>query len=129
MKSWMAGLMVGVSLWMAKPAFSEDQQILLEMGTKLTRGVVNLTKGWAEVPKQIYHVVHEEGWVIGVVRGPIDGLGMFAARTIAGAYEILSFPFPIPSQYQPMLQPDYVWQSDAPEVPVSSFEPIPPVSP
>ena len=70
----MAGLMVGVSLCMAMPAFAEDPPILHQMATKLTRGVANLTTGWAEVPKQIYHVGHEEGWVIGAVRGPIDGL-------------------------------------------------------
>jgi putative exosortase-associated protein (TIGR04073 family) len=129
MKSWMPGLVVGVSLCMTTPSFAEDTPLLRQMGTKLTRGVANLATGWAEVPKQIYHVGHEEGWVIGAIRGPIDGLGMFAARTIAGAYEILSFLFPIPSQYQPMLQPDYVWQADAPEAPVSSFEPIPPFTP
>ncbi|MGH7230565.1 MAG: exosortase system-associated protein, TIGR04073 family [Nitrospiraceae bacterium] len=129
MKGWIAGLIMNVSLCTAMPAFAEDQPILLQMGTKLTRGVVNLTTGWMEVPKQIYHVGQEEGWVIGVVRGPFDGLGMLAARTLAGAYEILSFPLPIPSRYQPMLLPDYVWQADAPEAPASSFEPIPPVTP
>ena len=106
----------------AVPVQAKEQPILLQIGTKLSRGAANLVTGWIEVPKQIYRVGKEEGWLIGALRGPIDGVGMCVARTLAGAYEILSFPLPLPFQYQPMLQPEYVWQADLIEVPASSFE-------
>lgn len=110
-----AAVLIGFCLLTVAPAQAETAPVLSHMATKLIRGVVNFATGWAEVPKQIYLIGREEGWTTGMIRGPIDGLGMFAARTVAGAYEILTFPLPIPPGYQPMLQPDYVWQAEPPE--------------
>lgn len=93
---------------------AEVLSLLHHVAMKLVRGLANFTTGWAEIPKQIYMVGQNEGWVTGALRGPMDGLGMFAARTIAGAYEVVSFPLPIPSHYQPLLQPDFVWQPEPP---------------
>lgn len=84
------------------------------IGTKLFRGMINLTTGVGEFPKQIYLVAQKEGWMQGLVRGPVEGLGMFIARTVAGAYEVATFPLPIPPGYQPMLLPEYVWQPEPP---------------
>jgi len=95
-------------------ARAEDPSLAAQIGTKFIRGVANLTTGWVELPKQIYVVGTNEGWVAGALRGPFDGLGMFAARTIAGAYEILTFPIPVPPNYQPMLSPEYVWDPESP---------------
>ena len=82
------------------------------IGTKLVRGLANLTTGVGEIPKQIYLVGKREGWVQGAVRGPLEGFGMFIARTVVGAYEVVTFPIPVPSDYQPALLPDYVWQPE-----------------
>lgn len=105
-------------LWGGQPVQAEEPSLVSQevkavfekIATKLVRGLVNFTTGWVEVPKQIYLVGRHEGWATGALRGPIDGFGMFIARTLAGAYEVLTFPLPIPPNYQPMLQPDYVWQ-------------------
>ncbi len=93
---------------------AEAPSLVHQIGMKLGRGIANFTTGWAEIPKQIYTVSKNEGWVTGATRGAVDGLGMFVARTIAGGYEMLSFPFPIPPHYQPLLQPDFVWQPEPP---------------
>lgn len=92
----------------------EAPSLLCQVAMKLVRGIANFTSGWVEIPKQIYLVGQNEGWLTGALRGPMDGLGMFVARTIAGAYEVVSFPLPIPAQYQPLLQPDFVWQPEPP---------------
>lgn len=84
------------------------------IGTKLMRGMTNLITSVGEFPKQIYLVGQKEGWVQGVFRGPVEGLGMFIARTVAGAYEVVTFPLPVPPGYQPMLLPEYVWQPEPP---------------
>ena len=84
------------------------------IAVKLLRGVANILTGWAELPKQVHHLWVHEGWVRGVTRGPIDGLGMLFARTLAGAYETVSFPLPVPPSYRPLLEPPYVWQAEAP---------------
>lgn len=95
-----------------QPATAEEPGLPEQIGTKFVRGVANLATGWVEIPKQVYVVGSNEGWVAGALRGPFDGLGMFVARTVAGAYEILTFPIPVPPQYQPLVQPAFVWEAE-----------------
>lgn len=101
-----------LSLACVAAARAEEQSAPAQIGTKLMRGLANLTTGVGEIPKQIYLVGKREGWVQGAVRGPLEGIGMFIARTVVGAYEVLTFPVPVPSDYQPVLLPDYVWQPE-----------------
>jgi putative exosortase-associated protein (TIGR04073 family) len=122
-KSLVITVLVGIWLWGVMPVWAEDSSALQGVGFKLTRGMANFGLGWVELPKQIYHVGHEEGWLIGMTRGFIDGVGMFAARTVAGAYELLTFPLPVPPHYQPLLKPDYVWQPEPAETAASTLEP------
>lgn len=91
---------------------AEEPPIWQHIGMKLLRGVINFSTGWIELPKQIYLTGQAEGWVTGAWQGPIDGLGMFVARTVAGAYEVLTFPIPVPPRYQPLVEPSFVWQDD-----------------
>lgn len=129
MKIRAAAILISLCLFTVAHAQEETTSVMNQIAIKLARGAVNFATGWVEVPKQIYLVGREEGWTTGLIRGPIDGLGMFAARTIAGAYEILTFPVPIPPGYQPMVQPDYVWQAETPEVHASHLEPQPATRP
>ena len=114
MKTTTLGVVLCLLIVSGTPANAEEPGLFERIGTKLVRGVANLSTGWVEFPKQIYVVGTNEGWVAGVFRGPFDGLGMFFARTIAGAYEILTFPVPVPPRYQPMVQPEFVWESEPP---------------
>ena len=125
MKLLLVGLVIMIGYGTVTSAQAGEQPIPIAIGTKLTRGVVNLATGWMELPKQIVVIGREKGWASGVFRGSIDGLGMGLARTLAGAYEILSFPLPLPSRYEPMLLPDYVWEAEMPEVPAEQLEPTP----
>ncbi|HJU04054.1 MAG TPA: exosortase system-associated protein, TIGR04073 family, partial [Nitrospiraceae bacterium] len=111
------GFTIALMVFSADPALAGDQPVLLGIGTKLLRGLINVGTGWLEMPKQIYQVARDKGVLLGLTRGPIEGMGMFAARTVGGAYEILTFPLPLPPRYQPMLYPDYVWQAEPPEIP------------
>jgi putative exosortase-associated protein (TIGR04073 family) len=115
----LAVLLAGVPATAAQtvePSREESPAIHELMATKLLRGVANMLTGWAEFPKQLRDVWTREGWAAGLTRGPIDGLGMLFARTMAGAYETLTFPLPVPPRYQPLVEPAYVWQPDpAPE--------------
>lgn len=127
MKRWITWVLTSLVLCVGNPALAdepapmsqnaEEPSAVRPMATKLTRGIANFTTGWVELPKQVYLVGKNEGWMTGAIRGPIDGFGMLLARTIAGAYEVLTFPLPLPPQYQPMLKPDYVWQPETPAEP------------
>jgi len=112
----------------AEDAQAEGASVPARIGTKLIRGVTNMVTGVGEIPKQIYLIGHKEGWVQGVFRGPLEGIGMCIARTVAGAYEVATFPIPLPPSYQPMLLPEYVWQSEpAAQLTEPSAEPAAPM--
>lgn len=105
-------LLAGLS-GLAQAQAVETQGLGHQVSEKFIRGMVNLSTGWVEVPRQIYEVGTNEGWVSGLLRGPFDGIGMFFARTVAGAVEVATFPVPLPT-YKPMMTPVYAWESDDP---------------
>jgi putative exosortase-associated protein (TIGR04073 family) len=77
--------------------------------TKLGRGVANTLTGWVELPKNIYNTSVEENAFTGMTLGLAKGAGMTLVRTGAGIYEIATFPFPLPQDYKPILEPEYVF--------------------
>ncbi|MFH1847476.1 MAG: exosortase system-associated protein, TIGR04073 family [Candidatus Omnitrophota bacterium] len=76
---------------------------------KLGRGVANILTGWVELPKNIYETSVEENMLSGLTMGLAKGVGMTIVRTGAGVYEAVTFPFPIPEDYQPVLEPEFVF--------------------
>lgn len=77
--------------------------------TKLGRGVANTLTGWVELPKNIYDTSVEDNAFAGMTLGLAKGAGMTLVRTGAGIYEIATFPFPLPEDYRPILEPEYVF--------------------
>ena len=77
--------------------------------TKLTRGAVNIFTGWVEIPKRIQETSQESGAAAGWTWGFLRGLGHGFIRTAAGGYELITFPFPAPPGYTPVIEPEYVF--------------------
>lgn len=77
---------------------------------KLKRGAINFFSGWIEVPRNIYDKTVEESLLRGLTEGTISGLGMAVVRTGTGLYEMVTFPFSVPDNYEPILEPTYVLQ-------------------
>ena len=77
--------------------------------TKLGRGVANTLTGWVELPKNIYNTSVSDNAFAGITLGLARGAGMTLVRTGAGLYEIVTFPFPLPQDYRPILEPEYVF--------------------
>jgi len=77
--------------------------------TKLGRGVANTLTGWIELPKNIYDTSVQDNAFSGMTLGLAKGAGMSLVRTGAGIYEIATFPFPLPENYKPILEPEYVF--------------------
>lgn len=92
------------------PAFAEQETGELVV-TKLFRGIANAATGWMEIPKQISQTWQTQGAGVGLSWGLIKGIGWALARSVGGAYEIVTFPFPIPEGYRPIIQPEYVLSS------------------
>ena len=77
--------------------------------TKLARGAVNVFTGWVEIPKRISETSQTSGTAAGLTWGLLRGLGYGFIRTAAGFYELFTFPFPAPPNYEPVIQPPYVF--------------------
>lgn len=111
------GLMAAV--WTAAPtqSFAADEDAYREtsdvskMCTKLGRGIVNVLTGWVEIPKNIAKEWRESDPFTGFVLGTLKGIAWGVGRTFAGVYEVVSFPFPIPRDYKPIMQPEYILPS------------------
>ena len=82
--------------------------------SKLTRGFFNIITGWVEIPKRVHETSQESGAAAGLTWGVLRGLGHGFIRTAAGFYEFFTFPFPAPPNYEPVIQPEYVFtEADA----------------
>ena len=98
----MAVVMVMV-LAVATASYAQDP------AKKLGRGLANILTGWIELPKNIYDTSVEDNPLAGLTIGLAKGVGMTIVRTGAGIYEVATFPFPIPEDYGPVLEPEFVF--------------------
>lgn len=96
-------LMVIIALGVAENAHASDAF------TKLGRGVANAFTGWVELPKNIVKISQDENALAGCTLGVAKGAGMTIVRTGTGIYEMATFPFPVPENYKPILEPEYVF--------------------
>lgn len=92
-----------VVVGMVMPSYAEEKNAF----TKLGRGIVNISTGWIELPKNIESTSREENPFVGLTWGSIKGSGMTAVRTSAGAVETATFIFP--SYAKPLLEPEYAF--------------------
>lgn len=76
---------------------------------KAMRGATNTVTGWVEIPKRIQETTLASGYGAGFTWGLLRGLGYGFIRTAAGLYELVTFPFPAPPGYEPVIQPEYVF--------------------
>ena len=118
-------LMVAVAFCLAGPmtasAYDEvtrERSDVAQMTRKLGRGLTNILTGWVEVPKTIATKWRETDPVTGFVLGTVQGVGWGFTRTVCGAYETLTFPFPAPGGYEPLMDPEFilptVWGAETP---------------
>lgn len=84
------------------------ETIVEKMAFKFTRGITNVGTAIVELPKQSYLTVRDRGR-IGYVVGPLKGLGMTLYRAFIGSMETVFFLVPQPGYYDPMIDPEYVW--------------------
>lgn len=122
----LAALVVAALFMVASPrsTFADDEmRDSSEAGLmlhKLGRGVVNLFTGVVEIPKNMAREWKRTDPITGITVGFFKGVGWGWTRTIAGGYEILTFPMPAPPGYVPLMEPEFVltdiWGAAIPEL-------------
>jgi len=97
----------------AMPAFAiempKPESIAEKMSFKLVRGATNFVTAIVELPKQTILTGRNHG-AVGYVVGPIKGVGMTLYRGLIGLTEAVFFLVPQPGYYDPMMEPEFVWQ-------------------
>lgn len=91
----------------APAAFADDNTGGLILH-KFFRGIVNAATGWMELFKQPTLETQEKGPKTGLTWGIVKGIGYAVGRSVVGAYEIVTFPLPIPEGYRPIMDPEFV---------------------
>lgn len=72
--------------------------------TKLTRGAINATTGWLEIPNQMAERKEDGTAVMWVVHGFVYGTIMGFTRTLYGLYDVVTFP--VGPYDAPLMEPD-----------------------
>ncbi|MFH0984469.1 MAG: exosortase system-associated protein, TIGR04073 family [Candidatus Omnitrophota bacterium] len=84
---------------------------------KLQRGFLNVALCPFEISNELSKEVRTDtfppSWVAGLCRGSLYAVG----RASVGIYEMVTFPFPWPCSYKPILEPEFPWQL-APSTPL-----------
>ncbi|MFA6636236.1 MAG: exosortase system-associated protein, TIGR04073 family [Candidatus Omnitrophota bacterium] len=70
---------------------------------KLVRGVLNIADSVVEIPGTMMRKSQKEGIVSGMILGPVEGVLNTVKRALAGVWEVVAFPIPIPENYEPIL--------------------------
>mgnify|MGYP001565227314 CR=1 FL=1 len=76
---------------------------------KLSRGLANVACGWGEFPKEILQETERSGDIGGLLVAPFKGIAKFIGRTAVGVYEVITFLIPIPRNYEPVIDPEFVF--------------------
>lgn len=81
-----------------------------DAGTKFGRGLTNTAFGWFEIVNEIGNESDRHGpWIgfpSGLLRGTVFGIG----RTLAGVYELVTFPLPNGQRgYGSIVSPETPW--------------------
>lgn len=86
---------------------------------KFSRGLLNSTMFWAEIPKEVNRDWQNVDPMTGVFTGTGRGIFKGAQRFGVGVYEMVTFPYDCPANYQPIVYPEtvmedgYDWGSEA----------------
>ena len=113
MKTLFLAVAFMISSLVAVPAFANEmpkpESIAEKMSFKLVRGATNFFTSIVELPKQTILTGRNHG-TVGYVVGPIKGVGMTFYRAFIGVTETIFFMVPQPGYYDPMIDPEFVWQ-------------------
>ena len=95
-------------------ADQQPEMIAEKIAIKFTRGITNTFTSIVELPKQTILTGREMG-AVGYIIGPIKGVGMTFYRGVIGITETIFCMVPQPGYYDPMIDPEFVWQGWAPK--------------
>ncbi|MEN6625094.1 MAG: exosortase system-associated protein, TIGR04073 family [Candidatus Sumerlaeia bacterium] len=79
-------------------------------GRKFARGFANVLLCPAEIPNQMFQEAYKTSPVTGMIVGLFKGVAKGGARLGVGVWEMATFYFPSYNNYQPIVEPEVVFQ-------------------
>lgn len=105
-------ILIGLILSLLTAVFTAPAYCEYGPGKKLARGICNMCTFPAELYFKFVEVNDSDGVIAGATWGVMKGAGMSAVRLAVGVYETITFPFPIPKDYMPILtDPEFVGEN------------------
>ncbi len=116
---------VFLSAFLSHPIFAADQPQTPPQKTssgplkKLNRGLINIVTSPIEIARQV-----DQSWKEGAEAKSIDrgifsgimkGIMYTAGRMSSGIWDVVSFPFQTPKNYDSIMKPDYVLDNEPPK--------------
>ncbi len=104
-------ILIGLMLFLltaafAAPAYCNDP------AKKLGRGLCNMCTFPAEMYYQLKETNENGGIFAAITWGILKGVSMSVVRLAVGVYEVVTFPFPVPKDYMPILtEPEFVGEN------------------
>jgi len=76
---------------------------------KLGRGLLNVATAPLEFIREPYLISQRDGGPAGVTIGVVQGLVSAVIRELAGLVEVATFFLPVPKDFRPLVQPEFVY--------------------
>ena len=111
MKKPVLFLLMIFSLGVILPAVSSAGGRADDVACKLGRGLTNIITGPIELFAELDYGIERYGWSRGVPAGMISGFCKSISRTLAGVYEVVTFPIEYPADFKPVVEPEFVFVS------------------
>ena len=112
MKRFVVALVVcGMVFSFAAPSFAGNAM------EKLGRGLANVGVSPLELPEAMWDEGRDmDAYAIGsaLTVGVIKGAFNVIKRAVVGVYEVATFPFPVPAEYEPIIDPPALFESSDP---------------
>jgi putative exosortase-associated protein (TIGR04073 family) len=87
------------------------------MGYKFGRGAVNVLTCWTEIPRNVALEWQRTDPASGFFLGVGKGLGYGYTRFVGGVYDMVTFAFPVPMGFVPVMEPEFSVYNEYREAP------------
>ena len=101
-------LMAGATRAESANEIYRQQSDTQKMLHKLGRGITNVFTSWVEIPRNVAIEWEKTDPASGFVLGTVKGFGWGFSRLATGVYDVFTFPYPVPRDYEPMMEPEFV---------------------
>ncbi len=77
---------------------------------KIQRGFVNIALSPIEISTEMAKEKTTDGVIPSWFTGMGRGIFYMAGRMLAGGYDLVTFPLPLPAGYEPLVYPEFPWE-------------------